>query len=134
VPLAPAQLGALGNRRSAVRHLHGMIALMPRRRPRHPLLWAVGLGIALLLAPTVAGAAILAVADARATSFHWRLEANYGPTGEGWVTPDALPAEVYPGQPVGAEAPPLRPAGPYGEPWSASPATPVRPTSGSAAG
>jgi hypothetical protein len=78
--------------------------LPSHRRPLRLLLCAASAGIALLLAPTVAGAAILTIADARATSFHWQLAANYGPTGEGWVTPGSVPAVVYPEQPVDPRA------------------------------
>jgi hypothetical protein len=66
------------------------------RLARRRLPWVAGAALGLLLAPGVAGTLIVAFADARTTSFHWRLQVNYGQNAEGWTTPDSAPMMVYP--------------------------------------
>src|SRR5215472_9415084 len=78
-----------------------MTALRPVRRS---LLRAAGAVLVLLLGPAVAGTLIVAVADARTTSFHWQLQVNYGQNAEGWTTPESSAATVYPDQPVDPRA------------------------------
>jgi len=74
------------------------------RLARRLMPWTAAAGLALLLAPSVAGTLIVAFADARATSFHWRLQVDYGHGAEGWTTPDSVPATMYPEQPIDPRA------------------------------